>query len=96
MHYFPSKDELKRFYALRLELRCGTITNLELQPAYPVVINGQKVTTYKADFKYTRDGLPVVEDVKGTLDEKYLDPVFKLKKKLIEAVHGIAINIVRG
>lgn len=96
LHYFPSKEELKRFYALRFELQCGAISDLELQPAYPVVINGKKVVTYRADFKYTRHGQPVIEDVKGTTNEKYLDDVFKLKKKLVEAVHGITINIVRG
>jgi len=96
LQYFPSQAELRRFYALKLELRAGLITDLELQPSYPVVINGQKVTTYKADFKYNRDGVSVVEDVKGTLNEKYLDPVFLLKRKLIEAIYGITITITKG
>jgi len=87
---------MNRFHQLQLEQRCGQITDLELQPAYTVVINCIKVTTYRADFKYTRNCREVVEDVKGSIDEKYLDPVFKLKRKLIEAVHGININIVKG
>ncbi len=95
VQYFASKAELRRFRALKLEQRAGLISNLELQPSYPVVINGEKITTYRADFIYTRDEQRVVEDVKGTLDEKYLDPVFKLKRKLIEAVYGITINIVK-
>lgn len=96
VHYFPSKAELRRFAALRMEQRAGIITDLELQPSYTVVINGEKVCTYRADFKYTRGEQRVIEDVKGTTNEKYLDPVFKLKRKLVEAVHGISINIVRG
>ena len=96
LQYFPSLAEFRRFRALQLELRYKLIDSLELQPAYPVVINGKKVTTYKADFKYNRDGLTVVEDVKGTLNEKYLDPVFLLKRKLIEAIYGITITITKG
>lgn len=93
VHYFPSKAELRRFRALQLEQQHGSISNLELQPSYPVVINGQKVCTYRADFKYIRDDQTVIEDVKGTRNEKYLDPLFKLKRKLIEAIYGINISI---
>ena len=96
VQYFPSQAEFRRFAALRLEQRFGHISDLELQPSYTIVLNGKQVCTYRADFKYTRDGQRVVEDVKGTTNEKYLDDVFKLKRKLVEAVHGITINIVKG
>lgn len=96
LHYFPSKAELRRFRSLRLEQMAGQIESLELQPSYTIVLNGKSICTYRADFKYIRDGQRVIEDVKGTTNEKYLDPVFKLKRKLVEAVHGINIHIVRG
>ncbi len=92
--YFPSQAELIRFKNLQVMQRAGVITDLQLQPKYPVVINGKKVCEYRADFKYNRGDIPVVEDCKGSLNPKYHDPVFKLKQKLIEAIYGINISIV--
>ncbi|MEW8042044.1 MAG: DUF1064 domain-containing protein [Candidatus Thiodiazotropha endolucinida] len=90
--YFPSTAEYKRYCQLRLMQNMGEISNLELQPSYPCVIEGKKVTTYRADFKYSNsNGASVVEDVKG--DET---DVFKLKRKLVEALYGITIKIVRA
>jgi len=70
------------------------ITDLELQKSYPVVIKGKKIFTYRSDFNYNRNGEAVAEDCKGSMNSKYHDPVFKLKKKLIEAIYGIDILIV--
>ena len=92
--YFPSKAEFLRYRTLQVQQRAGAITDLQLQPVYPVVINGKKVCEYRGDFKYNRGGIPVVEDCKGTLNSKYHDPVFKLKQKLIQAIYGIEISIV--
>lgn len=96
VHYFPSHSEYLRFRALQFEQRFDQISDLELQPSFPIVINGQLVCTYRADFKYCRDGEEIIEDVKGTTNEKYLDPVFKLKRKLVAAVYGIDIHLVKG
>ena len=90
--YFPSKAEYNRYNQLALELECGLISNLELQPAFPVILNGVKTFTYKADFKYTRDGNQVIEDVKGSPD--HLTDIFVLKRKVVEAVYGIQLIIV--
>lgn len=91
LQYFPSEAEARRFAALKLELRCGLISDLELQPQYHIVIKGKKITTYRADFRYTKDGAQVVEDVKGS--EQHLTDLFKLKRKMVEAVYGIRILI---
>lgn len=92
LHYFPSMAEFNRFAGLKLLLRAGEIHELELQPSFPVVINFQKICTYKADFKYkTKAGETIIEDVKGS--EKYVTDLFKLKKKLVEAVYGIEIKV---
>jgi len=91
LHYFPSEAEAHRFAALKLELRCGLISDLELQPYYPVVLDGTVMTTYKADFRYMRDGVQVVEDVKG--NEEYLTDLFKLKRKLIEHIYKLRLTI---
>lgn len=84
---FASKKEAKRYGELGFLVKAKVITNLELQPRYPIVINGVKVTTYVADFRYVEDGKTVVEDTKG-----YKTDIYKLKKKLMSAVHGIEIQ----
>lgn len=91
-HRFPSGTEGRRYKALLLERGCGMISELELQPVFPVVINGKKVFKYYADFRYLRGGVRIVEDVKGS--EKAVTDVFKLKKKIVEAVYGISITVV--
>lgn len=91
--YFASKAEYRRYQVLRVELQAGTISQLTLQPVYRIVINSQPICKYLGDFKYIRDGETIVEDVKGSRDPRYHEPVFKLKKKLVEAVHGIEIHI---
>jgi hypothetical protein len=85
---FDSKAEAKRYAELRLMLDAGTIYGLRLQPRYPLTVNGVKVGTYVADFAYVdAAGDDVVEDVKGVRT-----PVFKLKAKLMKAVHGITVE----
>lgn len=48
--------------------------------------------TYKADFSYIKDGKLTVEDVKGS--EYMITEVFKIKEKLMYAIHGIKIKRV--
>lgn len=84
---FDSQKEARRYGELKLLVRSGEIHSLELQPRFPVVINGVKVCTYVADFGYVdHTGSPVVEDSKG-----FKTPIYNLKKKLVKAVHGIDI-----
>ena len=88
---FASKAEARRYRELRLLERGGAIADLILQPRYPVRVNGVRICTYLADFTY-RDcetGLYVTEDVKGVRT-----PVYKLKRKLVEALYGLAITEV--
>ena len=49
---FDSKKEAKRYTELKVLEKAGHITHLELQPAYEITINGAKICTYKADFRY--------------------------------------------
>jgi len=91
LHYFPSKAELNRWRVLKSQQDAGIIRDLSLQPAYPIVIHDQKVAAYTADFRYTNaDSETIIEDVKG----KETD-VFKLKKKLVEALYGIKITLIK-
>ena len=90
-HSHPSKAEAKRCDELHLLERAGEIRMLEREPSYPVHINGVKVFTYRADFRYFEGQRQVVEDVKGMLT-----PVYRLKKKCVEAYYpGLKIVEVK-
>ena len=85
---FASKGEAGRYKELKLMERSGTIACLELQPRYPLVVNGVKVGEYRADFRYTEIGAGViVEDFKGVRT-----PVYRLKRLLVRALYGIEIR----
>ena len=83
---FDSKKEARRYVQLKLLVKAGVVTKLELQPRYDLIINTVKCGFYKADFRYFENGKEVVEDVKGMKT-----PVYNLKKKLIKAIYGIEI-----
>ena len=87
---FDSKREAARYMELMLMQRAGEIKRLELQPKYDCIVNGRKICTYRADFRYSTNENSIVEDVKGMKT-----PVYKLKKKLVEALYpGVIIQEV--
>ena len=91
-HYFPSTAEANKFSELVSLLKYGKISRLELQPSYPIVINGQKICTYRADFRYRdSDDKEMVVDVKP---KDFSTELFKLKKKLVENIYQIKIHEV--
>lgn len=87
---FHSTKEANRYQELKLLEKAGQIAGLELQPSYALVVNGSKVCTYIADFRYQERGQTVVEDVKG-YKRGLAYRVFKLKAALMLACHGIEI-----
>lgn len=84
--WFHSTKEANRYQELMLLSKAGQITSLEFQPKYDLIVNGLKICTYVADFRYKEFGQVVVEDVKGVRT-----PVYRLKAKLMLACHGIEI-----
>lgn len=93
---FASRKEARRYDQLKLRQKAGDLVDLEVQPSFPIEvispINGEVIAcgVYRADFRYReRCGATVVEDVKGMLT-----PIYRLKKKLVEALHGIQIREV--
>lgn len=85
---FDSIKEARRYIELDALQEAGEISFLELQPKFVIDIKGRRVCTYTADFRYRLpDGSVVVEDVKGVKT-----PVYRLKKKLMAALHGIEIQ----
>lgn len=85
---FASKAEATAYQNRLLAVRSGLIADLELQPRYPLVVNGVEIGEYIADFRYRNctTGAVVVEDVKGVRT-----PVYLLKRKLVKALYGIDI-----
>lgn len=89
-HRFPSQAEGMRYVHLRLLQRTGAITGLTLQPEYPITVAGIDCGKYIADFRYVANGQgTVIEDVKGVKTD-----VYKLKRRLVEAIYGIKITEV--
>ena len=87
---FDSKKESQRYSELKLLEMAGKISRLKMQPRLPIKINGKKICEYRADFYYVEDGVNVIEDVKS--EHTRTLPVYRLKKKLVEAVYGITIR----
>ena len=89
-----STSEARRCDELHLLQTGRLIRDLRAHPqvVYRLDVNGQHVCNYLADFVYfdTERGCEVVEDVKGFQTE-----ISKLKLKLMEACHGINVELVR-
>ena len=84
---FDSKLEAKRYSELKMLLRSGIISDLELQKKFELRVNGVLICKYVADFYYLdQSGRQVVEDVKGVRN-----PVYSIKAKLMIACHGLRI-----
>jgi len=81
-HCHDSKMEAARCNALHALQSTGNIARLEQQPEFTVTVNGKLICKYRADFAYFVASARIVEDVKGMLT-----PVYRLKKKLVEAAH---------
>ena len=95
-HRFASRAEARRYEELRLLERAGEIRDLVVHPSFELVVGGQRVGAYVADFAW-RGPEPlaelVVEDVKSPATRT---PVYRLKRKLMLAVHGIEVVEVRA
>ena len=94
---YDSKKEAHRHAELLLMERAGHITDLEHQVKYTLIpsqrINGKVVereASYIADFRYTQNGVTVVEDVKSEITRK--DKAYIIKRKLMLYVHGVQIK----
>lgn len=97
---FDSKKEYNRYQQLLLIQKAGAISDLQHQVRFELVKGVKFVSEkrkkpaicYWADFTYMRDGALVVEDIKSEITRK--DGVYRLKKHLMMAVHGIEIHEV--
>lgn len=98
---FASKAEARRYVELKLLEKAGVISGLTLQPRFALVVQAadgtpRTIGSYVADFAYSAGsrsgatGQAGVEDVKG-----HATPLYKWKKKHVEAQYGITIREIR-
>lgn len=89
---FDSRGESQRYLVLKAREDAGEISDLKRQTSYRITVNGVKVCDYRPDFEYVlEDRTHVVEDFKS---KATITPTFRLKVKLMKAVHGIDVKTV--
>lgn len=96
---FASLKESRRYQDLKLLEQSGHICFFEWDKRklrWPLEVNGKLICTYEADFAYYDSNLvqnprhgKIVEDCKG-----FKTPAYRLKKKLMLAIHKIEIQEV--
>ena len=97
---FDSKAEAARYEVLKILLKAGVISDLQLQPTwiladpvrYSDARRNKPALRYVADFSYIEvgTGRRCVEDVKGITTE-----AFEIKRHLMLALKGVEITIIR-
>jgi hypothetical protein len=99
---FASKKEAARYEVLKLRQTAGEIKDLACQPMFPLhvmrlaynetPIRVTQIGKFTADFSYLEmaSGEYKIEDVKGFSKGE----AYRLRKKLVEAIHGITITEV--
>ena len=95
---FDSQKEARRYTELKLLVRVGEISELELQKSFvlaeSVKFNNEPrakpAIRYVADFAYMENGVMIVEDVKSKATKSL--PVYRMKKHLMKSVHDIEIQ----
>lgn len=86
---FDSKKEARQWGLLVQMQALGRIRDLRRQVTYRLEVNGTLICSYRADFVYfdCEENREVVADAKGMKT-----PEYKLKKKMMKAIHGIEIK----
>jgi len=89
---FQSKREGAYYSQLKIREKAGEVYDVKLQNRHALTINGQLICTYVSDFEFYDqiEKRHRVVDVKGVRT-----PEFNLKKKLMKAILGIEVEIVK-
>lgn len=99
---FDSRREYKRYRELLLLQAAGEISNLEVHPHFPWILNGKPIglkdrigrlrpMSYTADFRYqdVRTGDAVIEDTKG------FDAIHhRIKRAVTQALYDVEIKLI--
>lgn len=98
-HDFDSTKEAQHYRNLTLRRQAGEITELRLQEPFAIIArrpdgSGQVCGEYFADFVFwdVQAGCRRVQDVKSEATKQIGE--YRLKKKIVEACHGVQIEEV--
>jgi len=96
-YVFRSIGEKNRYRELKLLEAGGEISDIKVHPPFPCRVNGFLVCTYYADFSYKdiKTQEIVTEDFKGYKKGQAFE-MFKLKAKLVKAIYGVDIVLIRA
>jgi hypothetical protein len=94
---FDSKAEARRWGELQLLVRAGEINNLTRQVRINLTVNDVHCGASIIDFQYfdIAKNRTVLEDVKGYIGPTAATQLWKLKFKLVEALTGTPVEIVK-
>lgn len=87
-----STKQFRRWQELQLRERAGEIRHLRREVPFALVVSGVLVCTYIADHVFEEGAATIVEDVKSPQTRK--KPEYRIKLKLMQAIHGIQIREV--
>ncbi|HMF69155.1 MAG TPA: DUF1064 domain-containing protein, partial [Phyllobacterium sp.] len=91
---FDSKIEAEFFHHLRLRERIGEVYGIVRQKEFVIELSNTRICSLKVDFWFydrrTR-GMRAVDIKGGPTDTQ----VFRLKAKLVKAMFGVEVEIVR-
>lgn len=87
-----STKEYRRWCELELREKAGEVSQLRRQVPFACVVNGVLVCQYIADAVYVEGAAMIVEDCKSPPTRA--KPEYRLKLKLMQALHGIQIREV--
>lgn len=88
---FDSQKEWRRYVFLKQLVKENKINSLSTQVPFEIIVNKKNICKYISDFTYydSISGKLIVEDVKSEMTRKL--STYRLKKRLVEAIHGIEI-----
>ncbi|MDR9781615.1 DUF1064 domain-containing protein [Rhizobium redzepovicii] len=88
---FDSKREAEVYRDLKVLESAGRISGFERQRKYELIVNGEIIGTYRADFAFIdhdHDGRFRVIDVKGVVTRD-----FRRVRKIIKAAYNIDVEV---
>lgn len=89
---FDSQREFTYYLDYKALQKAGQISHLKVHPQFRCEVNGKLIGKYTADFEFVENGRRRVIDVKNPVTARKAD--FRLRKKLVEALHGIDVEVV--
>ena len=89
---FDSKREAAYYAELKLRERAGEVSEVELQPRFPLMVGSEVIGYYRADFKFwdNRENKQRVVDIKGVEPKG-----FRRTLKHVRAQYGVEVEIVK-